>query len=841
MATWSYTFAWTSGSIGISPNASMGTELSEAGENVNLTLFTIDVREGGSRGRMTVRVYDSALASFTDAVGLSDAWETAEQAVLIEALNSDGDQLAYAVFAGPGLTGPQAGFNYQYSWIPSNGEDLSNILDATGTTQLRLTLGDEELIEILPVVSLRVMARVNDEGSEIDFAYSYDPPIVLTADNPPISYEYSVTEGFEVLDTNIPPHQSGRLRFRSVPNLVAQDDGELTVTLLPGDGYLVSPTDGSATTTIRDLGSGNPLSMPPIDDIHLVEGEPVVIALPLARGGIGSVTYGLALASIGLTFNAAMLTLSGTPHTTGIDTAVYYAEDVARSRAVRSFNFYTRPSTAKDWRVLIDWDGDGMFDNFRSDVTADVLTISTCKRGRDYSGHVYGRSIAGRFTARLRDDESLYDRFNSGSELEGLVTPGKSVRVMLTDHIGTERVIWEGILDEVKPATTPGGRRVVDLQALGSLSLLTQRNVNVPMRRGIPIGDAAEDILDAANVPAARRGNLTGDSRMAVWWVNDQNALTAIREVEETGLGFLKENQDGTIALEDRESRTSSSRVSVATLSASVLENPNDVPVLQLTARDPVQDIVNIVRVRVRKYEFATDAEVLWDLDGASFSIPAGETWTRTVVVPPTFQSIGVYEWETLAATTDYTANTDGGGSGADQTGAVTVSQSATPEGLTISIENPTVATIWITHLQARGKTLSEGDSVELEFRDDDSISAYGERSYTVPSVFLSESEAEIYGHRLLSLQKEPYQRVTVTFEDEYNVHNIDLSQTVTLRAGGDATQYFVEAVDHRWGIGGRHEVTLTLNPAVGTQVESRTTGSVVLGVGPGLGVGQLG
>ena len=85
-----------------------------------------------------------------------------------------------------------------------------------------------------------------------------------------------------------------------------------------------------------------------------------------------------------------------------------------------------------DYLLEVDWDGDSLFANTYSDVSGDLIPPIVTSRGRDYGSMVYGRSIAGTLSNRLRNTNSnRYDRFNSSSPLHELVVPGRQVRLLM--------------------------------------------------------------------------------------------------------------------------------------------------------------------------------------------------------------------------------------------------------------------------------------------------------------------------------------------------------------------------------------------------------------------------
>ena len=79
----------------------------------------------------------------------------------------------------------------------------------------------------------------------------------------------------------------------------------------------------------------------------------------------------------------------------------------------------------------VDWDNDGNFLNANSDVTDDVLMLDW-SRGRDSASQLTGRSIAGELQAQMKNENDLYNSFNSDSDLSGKILPGLAVRLQVS-------------------------------------------------------------------------------------------------------------------------------------------------------------------------------------------------------------------------------------------------------------------------------------------------------------------------------------------------------------------------------------------------------------------------
>ena len=348
-------------------------------------------------------------------------------------------------------------------------------------------------------------------------------------------------------------------------------------------------------------------------------------------------------------------------------------------------------------------------------------------------------------------------------------------------------------------------------------------------------------ILDSAGVPAARRGTLGGSRTMAFWWSPKQLGIEAAREVEETELGFLHETKEGQIAHDGENARNvGTARTSQFTMTRDGDLQSGEVGLMApITFIDPLTDIANIVTVPIRKFTEGSTA-VLWTLDETP-AIASGESMIFVADYPPLDAGrgiVGVSNWAALTANTDYQANANAGGTGANRTNSLTVTTTDAGNTRRIKIENGHIGQVYITKLQSRGDPLSEGQRVTIEVPDQDSIDAYGPRDYLVPAQFISSiNDANSYGSFLLQLLKDPQTRAKVTFEGsryEDAAESVDLSQRVTLRRNGVSADMYVEAVTDGLDNGGRHLVTLLLSPA------ASYGDLIILGTGPGLGAGVL-
>ena len=614
----------------------------------------------------------------------------------------------------------------------------------------------------------------------------------------------------------------------ALPSRFTFDDSDLELTTVAlaanlGDIDLVyRVTDAAGVVEMRTFTftiAYAPLVIPLIEPIRTTEGVMFSQQFGEATGGLAPYTYTLTPLPTGMMFNDNTRTFGGTPTeaSIGVSTLQYVVTDSQPTPAM--FTLPISFTVTKDLRpgflVEIDWDDDGQFDNALSDVGADVLSIGACKRGKDFGAHIYGRSVAGVFQCQLLDDSRVYDRFSATSPLSGKVIPGRRIRSELLAAGAQYQTVWNGLVDTIEPRQLRQGRRV-SIRALGALAWLAQQTISVPMATNVLTSAAVTTIFNAANLPAEYRGTIAGIRRMPRWWVRNQSALAALRDLEATELGAIWEDANGRINFDSEVTRRTADRTVQATFTTGA-PAAGEYVVLELSVTDPLKDIATQVTVPVRRYEVENAAEVLWTWGGNPERIATGATWAITATLGGR-AGIGVDNWATMTAGTDYVvaANSDGTG---NRNGQVDVSVTDTTANRRITIENTGSSDVWLISLQARGHIVSEANPYEIISEDTDATAAYGSRPYLAPSTFLSAVDAATYGDYLLSLFSEPHSQITIRYDDDDNGYIPEINHVVALKDGGDPTLYFVEQITHRWGKGGRHSVKLVLTD---TSIESQ-------------------
>jgi hypothetical protein len=393
----------------------------------------------------------------------------------------------------------------------------------------------------------------------------------------------------------------------------------------------------------------------------------------------------------------------------------------------------------------------------------------------------------------------------------------------------TTVTMCQGYLDSITPSIGLVGIHTAELRGIGPLGYISQKKIHVEMKTNILTGAAITEILDRAGWPVGLRSLDAGKTTMARWWTGNVSAFDALRDVEETDSGFIRETRDGKIAFEDRHHRLITPHtVSQATYTDDPTGAIRYKPPQQI---DPLRQVYNIFEVSVRKFEVGL-LSILWTLSETGSDSPyiaQGQTKTFRATYPSgSAIGVGVAEWTTLVSVTDYTANAQADGLGADLTSQISVVLTKRDQVMDIALTNNASVTAYITKLQARGTPVEELDPVIITKSDSASITAYGERTYPGPGKFISDSlEAEQYCGFQLSIYKSPIPVLAMHISANRDANLMaevlarEVSDRITVVATGDTDlglngDFFVERMTHTVSGGGTsHTVDMELSPVV--------------------------
>ena len=487
----------------------------------------------------------------------------------------------------------------------------------------------------------------------------------------------------------------------------------------------------------------------------------------------------------------------------------------------------------------VDWDDDGNFAHANSDISSDVLEI-TWSRGRDSASQLSGRAVAGQLQAKLTNAADLYNSFNSGSALAGKLLPGLAVRLRLSSAspefaytfpitFPELDAAWRGYLDSISPSFLRTNGKQLLLRATGPMARVAARETaEVAASTAIATGAAITLVINDADSTIATNID-TGDTTMTRWWTAGQPALQAIRDIEESEVGYVGESPTGQIVFESRQSRLQSPHItSQATFSDASGAALTYADIAQI---DPLAELYNTMNAEVQLYTVG-DLAVLWTLAESGANSPALRAGAAKIFVArfPTAASATnarhVNAWTTTAATTDMTANAAADGTGSNLTSDIGISVSKYAESMKITLTNNSTTDAYITKLQARGTPVTADDPLKIVEEDSTSQASFGKRTFPLQGPFIpSEQDARDLMAFLLSIHKDPMRTMRITWDGNKDTTHgaqaraLDISDRVTIvadnRSGlGIDEDFFIEFMQHRIDQTGQHTVTYECSEA---------------------------
>ena len=487
----------------------------------------------------------------------------------------------------------------------------------------------------------------------------------------------------------------------------------------------------------------------------------------------------------------------------------------------------------------VDWDDDGNFANANSDISSDVLQLEW-SRGRDSASQLTGRATAGELEARLKNEDDLYNSFNSDSDLSGKILPGLAVRLLVSSvspefaytfpiTFPESVAAWRGYLDSISPSFLRVGGKQLTLRATGPMARIAARETaEVATSTSIRTGAAITLVINDADSSVPTNID-TGETTMTRWWTAAQGALDAIRDIEESEVGYVGESPTGQIVFESRQSRLQAPHItSQATFSDAADATLTYVDIEQI---DPLGELYNVMNAEVQLYTVGSLA-VLWTLAESGADSPALRAGAAKIFVArfPTAASATnarhVNAWTTTAATTDMLANAAADGTGSNLTSDIGISVSKYAESMKITLTNNSTTDAYITKLQARGTPVTADDPLKIVEEDSTSQSSFGKRTFPLEGPFIpSEQDARDLMAYLLSIHKDPMRTMRITWDGAKDTthgtkaRELDISDRVTIvadnRSGlGIDEDFFVEHMQHSIDSDGQYRITYECSEA---------------------------
>jgi hypothetical protein len=288
-------------------------------------------------------------------------------------------------------------------------------------------------------------------------------------------------------------------------------------------------------------------------------------------------------------------------------------------------------------------------------------------------------------------------------------------------------------------------------------------------------------------------------------WFSGNTALFEIKTAcEAEGARFFAD-EDGNLVFQNRQhfNVNDEYKQSVAGFTFNELTD--------ITYITKAEDLINRVVVKLKPRVIVSTAEVIWTYAFKTF-IEASETITiwASFTDPCPNTDVGIID---PVATTDYTANVEEDGSGADGTADIDISISKFATAAKLEITNNGTGDLYITYLQLRGTPAKESSEIKVVVEDADSIIKYGEQpshesqdgGFTIENKYMaSETYAETLGQQLVDWYKEPTRRMELRnrslpqlqLGDMIGVRHDQLERDYTMRVVGLQNTYSLDGLN---------------------------------------------
>ena len=449
--------------------------------------------------------------------------------------------------------------------------------------------------------------------------------------------------------------------------------------------------------------------------------------------------------------------------------------------------------------IEVDWDNNGDFVDAFDDITDDVLTASF-SRGKESELDI---AEVGRLELRVKNADAKYSPWNVAGDLYGKLLPKRPIRLRTTDPVTV--TLFYGYIEEIIPHPHLAEKDCY-ISAVDGLDYLARHELDTVLTKDALTGALVTVILDAASWPAGLRTLDAGQDTVPYGYWSKVSARYALQELEESERSLVYVDGSGNLVYEDRHHRWSATH---QTSQATFTEN-----MVQIYPSQSAKYVFNEVRATVTPWEIQGIAE-LWRLEEVPVSIDTGQSktwWANFDYFADTLTS--------PVATTDYTANSEAGGGGDDETGNVVVTFTPFAQSAKIAIQNNAGHIVYITLLKVRGTYYDDQTKVTRKAEDATSQTAYQKRTFALDAKFMTDAElAESFCQVSLARYKDPQPEVAMVIINKNATNLLQILTrvisdriTVVNSELGLNQDFFINKVEHEITEGGlSHTVRYTL------------------------------
>lgn len=380
--------------------------------------------------------------------------------------------------------------------------------------------------------------------------------------------------------------------------------------------------------------------------------------------------------------------------------------------------------------LLVDWDGDGTYDHGNMAEFLESLSIT---RGRQYfirrDGKGFQKLDVGKMDAIATNLDSRFNVEDPASPYYPYIPPGKRMQCIVRTPGGLRVPVFTGTIQDIVPDSALASRATISCED-GVRYLDQTASLNV--MEGARMDEILPEILAEIGWPALWGQDIDiGAENHPYWWMDRENAHNAIHDLVTSELGSVWLGRDGSFKARSR-----------YTVSASVESLSTENFVLgSIETPRPWEMVRNALQTDVYPPVLEAAVEV-WRWS-ETVQIDAGDSLTVWASFSYNDIACPVQNFVTPVATTDYLANANQDGSGANLTANISVSVDALFSGSAkLTVANNGGSAAWITLLRTRADAITVPAASFVEFEDATSITRYQRRTFELSSRWFQNQDA---------------------------------------------------------------------------------------------------
>lgn len=437
------------------------------------------------------------------------------------------------------------------------------------------------------------------------------------------------------------------------------------------------------------------------------------------------------------------------------------------------------------WSVLVDWDGDGVYDADE----VEYLQSVRIERGRE---GLLDEPMVGRAEIVLINPDRRFDSWYEGSPL-GKTIVGRRVNIRVgfrtTNTLLPYQTIFVGQIEDIEYESLRPQNSLprVRLIVHDGWQRLHDQNINVELKENLPTRDILLAILAAAGwheqgtwkldysqlgINSKLGGGVSAEvdfgndngKVIPYWWAHNESAARALLDVVSADASRVHISRDG--------------RLVWRTIGDDCRDNDlrqlDDV-CSELQIRFPQEDVANRVVVEVHPRQLSANIETIWQNINV-FEIQPNETKIIFAEFNDNGEPVPAKDVVNPVAGTDYVANERADGTGEDRTNIITVAVTVYGMGADVCVENVGNVPAYVTLLQLRGRIVRAGEPQSCIAEDAYSIALFGRRSHNVSLRWLQNSLiAQDYADFLTDFLHLFQPNIRVRYENRFDVLAYDL------------------------------------------------------------------